>query len=300
MPGHLERIEAFRAVAEAQSFSGAARRLNASASAITRHVADLEARLGTQLLVRTTRKVALTQAGQTYLDRVRPLLDTLAEADRDARAVQTSLQGTLRLSCPLSFGTRFLAPTIAQMGQHHPEVELQVTLTDRFVDIIAEDYDMALRISSAPTDKSTIWRKIRPVPRVLVAAPGYLAQAPSLETPGDLGRHRTLGYSNLAEGPIWQLGRADGVMRPVRLSPAFQCNNGDLIAQLAVQGQGIALLPRFIVADALDSGALVPVLSGWDAPEIWLTAFFPPYQRLRAVMDRFTTIFEAEAQTLSL
>ena len=300
MPGHLERLHIFRRVAEAQGFAEAARALGTSASAVTRAVADLEAALGLQLLVRTTRKVALTPEGAAYLDRVAPLLDGLARADDSARSAQTALGGSLRLSCPLSFGTRYLAPTIAEMSRQHPQVALQITLTDRFVDIIREDYDMALRISQAPTDKSTIWRKIRPVPRVLVAGPGYLRGGPELTTPEDLHRHRLLGYSNLAEGTVWHLGRAGGAMRPFRLSPAFQCNNGDLIAALAEADQGIALLPRFVVAEAVRAGRLVEVLGDWQAPEIWLTAYFPPTQRLRAVMDRFTALFEAQAATLAL
>ena len=300
MPGHLERIQAFLAVAEAQSFSAAARNLKASASAVTRNVADLEAELGTQLLVRTTRKVSLTQSGVAYFEKVAPLVADLEAADETARVAQTALRGSLRLSCPLSFGTRFLAPTIADMSDLHPEIELRVTLTDRFIDIIKDDYDMALRISSAPTDKSSIWRKIRPVPRVLVASPDYLSAAGSLERPEDLNQHRCLGYSNLAEGETWQLGRADGVMKPMRLTPAFQCNNGDLIADLACRAQGIALLPRFIVTDALNSRQLVEVLPDWSAPEIWLTAYYPPYQKLRAVLDRFTSVFESHAAKLPL
>ena len=165
MPGHLERIQGL-AVAEAQSFSAAARNLKASASAVTRNVADLEAELGTQLLVRTTRKVSLTQSGVAYFEKVAPLVADLEAADETARVAQTALRGSLRLSCPLSFGTRFLAPTIADMSDLHPEIELRVTLTDRFIDIINDDYDIALRISSAPTDKSSIWRRSA-VPRVL-------------------------------------------------------------------------------------------------------------------------------------
>ncbi|WP_299405780.1 LysR family transcriptional regulator [uncultured Roseobacter sp.] len=301
MAGHLERIKTFLSVANAQSFSAAARAQNSSSSAVTRYIAELEETLGVQLFVRTTRKVSLTQAGLQYYDKVRPLVTDLALADDLARAHQDALTGALKISCPLSFGTRFLKDPLTEYAALHPGVDLRVNLTDSFVDIIKDDYDMALRISSAPSDKSTIWRKIRPVPRCLVAAPAYLASAAALKVPSDLGNHACLGYTNQSEGEIWQLAHVtENTVRPTRVPPGFACNNGDLIAQMAVAGAGIALLPRFIVQDAIVTGALVEVLSEWRAPEIWLTAFYPPYQKLPLAIDQFTEVFERHADDFDL
>ncbi|MBW4708962.1 LysR family transcriptional regulator [Roseobacter sp. YSTF-M11] len=301
MAGHLERIKTFIAVANAQSFSAAARLQNNSSSAVTRHIAELEETLGVQLFVRTTRKVSLTQAGVQYFEKVHPLVSGIAAADDTARAYQEALSGRLQISCPLSFGTRFLVEPLTEFASLHPGIDLKINLTDSFVDIIRDDYDMALRISAAPADKSTIWRKIRPVPRCLVAAPGYLETAAGLAAPSDLQNHRCLGYSNQSEGGVWQLaGTSENTMRPVRLPSGFACNNGDLIAQMAIAGQGIALLPRFIVQDAIEKNLLTEVLTDWQAPEIWLTAFYPPYQKLPLAIDQFTEVFERHAGRFAL
>lgn len=301
MIGHLERIKTFMEVASAGSFTAAARAQGGSSSAVTRHIAELEQTLGVQLFVRTTRKVSLTQAGAVYFEKVHPVVSALAVADDGARAQQKALSGALQVSCPLSFGTRFLQHPLTEFAELHPGIDLRINLTDSFVDIIKDGYDMALRISAAPADKSTIWRKICPVPRCLVAAPDYLEQAPALTTPADLTSHRCLSYTNQSDGDTWHLAHnTEETMRPVRLSPAFACNNGDLLAQMAMAGRGIVLLPRFIVAKAMAVGTLRTVLEDWRAPDIWLTAFYPPYQKLPLATDRFTEVFEQHAVEFEL
>lgn len=301
MTGHLERIRVFLAIADAGSFSAAASAQQSSASAVTRHIAELEETLGVQLFVRTTRKVSMTQAGLQYYDKVHPLVSALAVADDTARAHQNTLSGALQISCPLSFGTRFLTPALEEFMDLYPGIDLKINLTDSFVDIIRDGYDMALRISSAPADKSTIWRKIAPVPRCLVAAPHYLADAPALTTPADLPHHQCLSYTNLSEGDTWHLSHvSEDTMHPVRLATGFACNNGDVLAQMAGKGRGIALLPRFIVQDALRRGTLRRVLEDWRAPDIWLTAFYPPYQKLPLAIGHFTRVFETHARQFEL
>ena len=289
MTGHAEQITAFLAVAAEHSFARAAKSLGVAPSSVTRTVSELEARLGVQLLVRTTRRVSLTQAGTAFRAQVEPLMAGLAQAQNDVRAFQTTLTGTLRVSAPLSFGLHRLSAPLISFRDATPDVDLQISLTDRFVDILTEDFDMALRISGAPSDLSTIWRKIAPVPRSLVASPNYLAQHGTPQTPGDLTAHTALAYTHLANGNVWQLtSAASGLTEPVRIKAGLTCDNGDLLAQLAQADQGIALLPDFLLRDAIASGNLVRLLPGWNPPEIWLTAFFPPYRRLPAALDRFT------------
>ena len=289
MAGQLEQITTFLAVAEAQSFARAAEGLGVAPSSVTRSVSELEARLGVQLLVRTTRRVSLTQAGTAFRAQVAPLVGGLAQAQDDVRAFQTSLTGTLRVSAPLSFGLHRLAQPLIRFRAQTPDIDLQISLTDRFVDILADDLDMALRISGAPSDLSSIWRKIAPVPRSLVAAPDYLARRGVPDRPAALADHVALAYAHLAEGQVWQLtDPATGLTEPVRVPSGFTCDNGDLLAQMAIAGEGIALLPDFLLRDAIADGRLLRVLPGWQAPEIWLTAFFPPYRRLPAALDRFT------------
>lgn len=299
MPGHFEQITAFLAVAEAHSFTRAAVHLGVSPSSVTRTLAELEDRLGVQLLVRTTRKVSLTQAGTAYRAQVLPLIADLARAEDSVRSFQTSLKGRLRLSVPLSFGLHSLAAPLTRFRSENPDIDLQVSLTDRFVDIVTDDLDMALRISGAPSDRSTIWRKIAPVPRSLIASPDYLSRRGTPQTPTDLMQHAALSYAHLADGDVWQLtDPTTGTTQPVRVPTTFTCDNGNLLADLAIAGQGIALLPDFLLRDHIAAGHLTRVLPNWHLPEIWLTAYYPPYQRLPTALERFTAcIEEAMADT---
>ncbi|RED11275.1 LysR family transcriptional regulator [Pontivivens insulae] len=287
----LDHIRTARAVAREGSFASAARALNQSASATTRAVAELEAHLGIQLFKRTTRSVALTAAGAAYLDRAEDALRLLDKAENEARQSALTPRGRLRISAPLSFGIRYLADMIAQFRILYPEVDLQVSLTDRFVDIVKEDLDMALRISGPPTDKSTIWRKIAEMPRMLVASPTYLAEFGVPDHPSQLEGHRCLHYARMAEGEIWDMTNGPDQIR-VKAHQGLTADNGDLLAQLALKGHGIALLPTFLIETELAQGTLTPVLPNWQAPPIWLTAFYPPYDALPPAVSRFTQVVE--------
>jgi DNA-binding transcriptional LysR family regulator len=172
--GKIERIQAFMEVARRESFSAAARALNISPAAATRLVAELERDLGVQLLVRTTRKVALTAAGRLYLEKAGTALSQLQAADEFVRAEQNQLAGKLRVSAPLSFGLRYLATAINRFRILHDRINITLTLDDSMADLLTDDFDMALRISGPPKDLSAIWRKIAPVPRVIIASPSYL------------------------------------------------------------------------------------------------------------------------------
>jgi DNA-binding transcriptional LysR family regulator len=293
MTGQIERSRVFLAVADKQGFAAAARHLGMSASAVTRMVADLEAELGVQLMVRTTRKVSLTVAGQAYADNVRPISAELARATDFVRQQQQTMRGLLRVSAPLSLGVRFLPDAINRFRVLHPDVEMKLHLSDRFVDILKDEYDMALRISGPPSDLSTIWKKICAVPRVIVAAPEYLSRYGVPQDPLELADHRCLGYSNFSGGGVWELTRDGGETVSVAVSLPFECNNGDVIAELAARGDGVALLPAFIVAEHVKAGRLAVILKSWAPPPVWLTAFYPPYAQLPAKVARFTAFIES-------
>lgn len=293
MTGQIERIRVFLEVAERGSFAAAARALGISRSVATRQISELETSLGVQLLVRTTRKVSLTAAGALYRDRTRTLVDDLARTDDFVRRQQQTLTGSLRVSAPLSLGMRLLPDAINRFRLLYDRVDLGLDLSDRFVDIVSEEYDMALRISGPPSDKSTIWRKICAVPRVVVAAPDYLQQRGTPATPADLADHECLAYSYYAGGPVWSFENANtGETGSVSVRSTFSCNNGDLIAGLALRGEGVALLPLFIVSRAIENGQFVPLLADWKSPEIWLTAYYPPYDHLPAKVATFTSFIE--------
>ncbi|MEM9433094.1 MAG: LysR substrate-binding domain-containing protein [Pseudomonadota bacterium] len=293
MAGEIEKIRTVLSVADFGGFARAGRHLGLSATIVTRHVAELEADLGVQLFTRTTRKVALTDAGQVYVDKTRSIMEDLSEARATVQARQSGLQGPLKISVPLSFGQRFLPSIITRFRGLHPGVDLNLQLTDNMVDLASGAYDMALRISEMPTDQSTIWRRICLIPRLLLASPEYLAEAGVPSKPADLAQLLCLHYGDSAQSPVWRL--SDGVETvQIRLNSCVTCNNGDLLGALAEQGQGIAVLPQFIVQPALDSGRLVTVLDGWYPPQIWLAAAFPPYDRLPARVAAFTEFIETE------
>ena len=290
--GQIEYIRVFVAVIDNRGFAKAARQLGLSRTAVTRHVAELERMMGVQLLLRTTRSVTPTLAGQLYYERCVPILRDLDRADDLVRQQQHGLTGRLRVTAPLSFGQRFLPDVIAQFRLLHPAMNLDHALTDRLVDILTEDFDMALRISEPPQDKSTIWRKICFVERVLVASPGYLDRAGTPLQPADLTHHSCLGYSHFAGGDTLRLQRADGRSETMTVALPFECDNGEVLAALAARGEGIVLLPTFIVSDYLERGELVRLMEDWSAPQVWLTAYYPPYERLPAKVATFTEFVE--------
>ena len=203
------------------------------------------------------------------------------------------MTGVLRISAPLSLGLRFMPRVVAQFRILYPDVDLKLNLTDRFVDILSEDFDMALRISGPPADKSTIWRKICGVPRLLVASPAYLVRMGTPATPADLAQHQCLGYGLSPGGGRWLLRNAEtGAEFAAQVRLPFECDNGDVIGDLAALGEGIAPLPRFIVQAHLESGRLTQVLPLWSPPEIWLSAFYPPYETLPPKVSLFTRLIE--------
>ena len=293
--GELESIRVFLAVAEQESFAGAARQLGLTPASVTRTIAALEDRLGVQLLVRTTRQVSLTSAGAVYAARVAPLAQGLAQAFEETREAQGMTAGRIRISAPMSLGLMVLPTVLSQFATLHPQTHVALSLSDSFVDIVEEDYDLAIRISGPPTDKSTIWRKICKVPRVLVAARDYIAARGAPRTPDDLRGFCCLSYGADAREEVWELSRGPS-RRSHKAEGIFSANNGDLLARLALNGEGIALLPRFIVADHLRAGRLVEVLPAWSTPETWLTLYYPPYNQLPLRVATFSDFFETHVK----
>jgi DNA-binding transcriptional LysR family regulator len=284
-------MRAFVRVAEAGSFVRAAGQLAISTTSVSRQVADLEAHLGARLLNRTTRRLALTDTGRAYLDRARALLEDLDEAEAAAAAATREVSGRLRVNAPLSFGTRHLAPLIARYCEAHPRVELDVTLSDRIVDLVEEGYDLAVRIA-AELNPTLVARRLAPARLVLVAAPAYLARHGTPRRPADLTRHRCLGYSYLRGGTEWQLGGRGGP-HIVPLSGPLTANNGDLLHEAALAGLGIALLPTFLCGDALRGGRLAALLPEHPPPELAIHAVYASRRHLSARVRSFVDYLAA-------
>jgi len=290
--GELEAIRTFLTVADQSSFTAAARLLGMTPASVTRTISALEEELGVQLLLRTTRKVSLTSAVAAYAGRVAPLAQAIARATEETRNLQKVTAGSIRVSAPMSLGMKVLPAVLSQFSIIHPKTSVAIDLSDRFVDIVEENYDLAIRISGPPTDKSTIWRKIRPVSRLLVASPHFLERHGVPKRPEDVNGLECLSYNDQSKNEVWELSRP-GQTRSVEARGRFSVNNGDFLCSLAVAGEGIALLPRFIVQGDLDAGRLVEVLPGWSTPEIWLTLYYPPYAQLPLRVATFSDFFEA-------
>ncbi|MBK5549133.1 MULTISPECIES: LysR family transcriptional regulator [unclassified Pseudomonas] len=277
----MDRIECMRAfittVGE-NGFAAAARAMDVPRSKVSKQIQALEEAIGVQLLQRTTRSLHLTEAGAEYYDAARELIASLDEAEQRARDGVGELRGVLRINAPMSFGLRRLGPLIPVFHELHPNIELQLVLSDQQVDPVRGGFDVTLRIASMP-DSSMIARLLAPAPRIMVASPAYLKRAGTPKMPKDLTAHQCLNYGYLQSGVSLQLSNGRETQR-VNVTGPLHANNGDLLAQAAEAGMGIALLPDFIVEEALASGRLVSVLCEWQAPPISINAVYPSARRV--------------------
>ncbi len=268
-----QEMQVFAAVVDGGSFVNAADALKMSKAAVSRHVAELEARLGVRLLNRTTRKLSLTGEGQTFHARCTSLLADIAEAEAEITARSGHASGLLRINVPVTFGLMHLARLWPAFMAQQPQVELDITLADRLVDLVEEGFDMAVRIARLPSS-SLISRKLASTRLVLCASPAYLAQSPALGHPRDIARHRVLAYTLLSTGDDWQFEGPDGPVA-VRIKPRLRSNSGDTCRAAALQDQGLILQPSFLIDAELRSGALTEVLPEYRALDLGIYAAYP-------------------------
>jgi len=288
----MKPVRVFLEVAHHLSFSKAAAALKMTPASVTRIVAGLEERLNQQLLLRTTRQVSLTAAGRIVVERYSAIVQDFDQVTEDLMRTSRPDFGRLRLNAPLSLGMRVLPELIESFHLAYPQVDVQVDLTDRLVDIIASECDLAIRVSGPPKDKSTIWRKLCEVPRFLVAAPALFDRVERPRTPDDLNPSQMLSYSDDGAPELWEL-RNGAEKRILRAGTHVVSNNGDFLYGLACAGGGICLLPDFLVRDGLDRGDVEIVLPDWTPPSLWLTLFYPPYQQLPPVVSSFANFAES-------
>lgn len=284
----LQAIEIFVKVAELKSFSAAATALNLSRTLVSERVRDLEDNLGVRLLQRTTRRVALTEPGAAFLDRVRLGLAALDEAAAEASSLSAQPRGLLRVNAPMSFGFRHLAPAVGAFMQHYPEVRVDLTLTDRLVNLIEDQIDVAIRIGDL-RDSSLITRKLASCRMMLCASPSYIKRMGAPKHPSEITDHAILFYTYWLQGDEWRFKRR-GEEVVVHVGQALlRSNNGDAIAEAAAEGAGIALQPNFIVGPLIKQGRLVELLPAWRAAEFGVYAVHPQSQfvpaKSRAFMD---------------
>ncbi|SDJ11106.1 DNA-binding transcriptional regulator, LysR family [Ferrimonas sediminum] len=277
----LEAMRTFVAVVEEGSFTRAAERLGHSPQLASKYVSQLEQSLGTRLLNRTTRRVNLTEAGGGYYQRAQQVLVEIEEMESQLGELQHRPRGLLRISAPVSFASRHLPRLLSDFRKAYPQVQIDLHLNDRRVDIVEEGFDVALRIGQLK-DSSMIARKIAPINLVLVASPDYLAEHGTPRTPGELAQHQFLKYS-YSDDNI-PLDKRDGARMK---ESGISCNNGDVLVEAAVQGAGIALQPTFIAAPAIANGSLVTLMHDHIPPPMGLYAIYAHRQLLASKVRCF-------------
>jgi DNA-binding transcriptional LysR family regulator len=282
----LLQMRAFAASVREGGFAAAGRQLDLTRSQVSKLVQALERRLGVVLLVRTSRALALTDAGREYHERVLDILARLAEAEQSLAGRQLEPQGPLRVNAPMTFGLRRIAPLVTAFLGAHPKVTVELHLDDRILDPVEGGFDLTIRVA-ALGDSSLVARRLCDVPRVLCAGGGYLARHGAPARPEDLREHECLHYGYLAGGADWLLQRAGEPAVTVPVRGRLCSNNGEALQQAALADGGIALLPRFVVEADLAAGRLREVLAGWSAPPIAAHALYLRAPRVPAKVKAF-------------
>jgi len=270
----LAALEAFARVAETGSFSAAARALNLSKSLISRQVSALEAELGARLMSRTTRSMTLTEAGRGYYEQVARILAQVEEADLSVSQLQATPRGKLRVNAPMSFSLLRLAPALPDFLALYPEIDVDIVMNDRRVDLMDEGFDLAIRIGRL-ADSSLVARKLGVMQRFIVASPDYFAERGVPRVPADLRRHACLCYSNADTLDEWRFHEPDGGPITVEVKGRVRANNGDMLRIAALRGLGLVDLPGFLVGPDIEAGRLVPVLQDFVRQEGGVYAVYP-------------------------
>lgn len=281
-------IQTFVSVVESGGFSAAADRLGIAKSAVSRRMADLEARLGVQLLHRTTRRITLTDSGRGFYERCKQLLADLDEAEQCVSQAHGALRGSLRITMPTAFGLLHVTPAITEFTQQHPDIAFELDFNDRQVDLLHEGFDLAIRVARL-ADSSLIARRLAPIRFTVCASPEYIAAHGTPRTPQELAQHACLIYSNSPEPGVWSYEPSDGERIAVNVGVKLKANNGDFLRAAAIAGLGIVMLPTFYTHEAVADGRLLPLLREVNWPVVNAYALYPPTRhlstRVRAFVD---------------
>lgn len=280
MVDRIDTMQAFMAVVAAGSFTQAAERLQLSPQLVSKYVRELEQRLGVRLLDRTTRRLRLTEAGSHYLQQIQPLLEQLDAVEHQLTDLQTQPRGRLRITAPVTFGTRHLAPLIVAFQQAYPAVSIDLQLDDRKLDIVAAGFDLALRIGHLP-DSSLVARQLAPIQLRICAAPAYLRQFGTPATLAELRQHQHLHYTYAAHNSFGEVDAGQAQ------SSHLASNNGDMLLQAAIAGAGVVIQPTFIAGPALAAGQLSAILRAHEPAPLGLYAVYPHRELLPSKIRSF-------------
>lgn len=283
----LDAMHLFVRVAELGSFAAVALQLGVARSVVTRQIAGLEAHLGVKLMVRSTRRLSLTSAGTSYLEKCRVILNLVESAEGDVAQERLAPRGNIRISLPLSFGLKRLAPLLLDFSQRYPEVGLDMDYTDRRVKLIEEGIDLSIRITRK-LEGGDVARRIGSGQMQVIASPDYLARHGRPQHPSELVHHECLGYTSGGSLQNWQFMVA-GQLESFPVRSRIHANNGDVLTEAAAQGLGITLQPDFITEGFLADGRVEIILSDFPIPELGIYAMLPSNRqvphRVRVLMD---------------
>ncbi|MBB2919977.1 LysR family transcriptional regulator [Cupriavidus alkaliphilus] len=285
----LTAMNVFCRVVERGSFTVAAERLDMSTASVSKYVSALESHIGTPLLARTTRRIVLTEAGKNYYEKCTRILDEIEDAERSAGVVQTVPRGLLKVRAPVSLGNASLGRTVAEFTARFPEVSVEMTLNDRFVDPAEEGVDVAFYIATTPKGSAEGAHPIAAMPRLLVAAPGYVSHRGLPLDLADLARHSCLVYTRGIAPNEWRFTR-EGEESAVHVTGAFRCNHSLTLREAVLDGAGICLLPAFLVIDDLAAGRLCTILPDWCPQARTLYAAYPQPRRASPKVREFVSL----------
>jgi DNA-binding transcriptional LysR family regulator len=280
----MDKFETMRGFVEtvgSGSYAAAARKLGLTRSALSKAVAGLEDELGVRLLHRTTRRIAPTEAGLAYAERAQAIMSLVTETEAAVTALHENPRGLLRVNAPLSFGISQLAPAVAEFMTLHPDLRIELTLNDRFIDPLEEGVDVTVRITE-PADSSLIARRFSSARRVIVASPDYLERRGAPANADGLATHDILYYGHAGTTHRWTLTNGKGARVAVPVTPRMCANNGEVLREACLKGQGIAMLPTFIVGDDVRAGRLVRLLEKASPPDLDILALYAPSKLLAA------------------
>ena len=284
----LTEMEAFATVVDQGGFTDAAKKMGISKSAVSKHISSLEARLGARLLNRTTRRVSATEIGLAYYDRARRVLSDAGEADALVASMQSAPAGLLRLSVATDFGVNHLSPILGDFLQQFPDITVNMVLNNRYVELISEGFDMAIRMGDLE-DSSLRARKLTETQMRMIAAPSYFEKHGRPTRLDDLNSHKLLHYSNQASGNAWKITAPSGEERQIRSAGWLSVNDGQSLLNACIAGLGIAYLPSFLYANAMEQGQVVDVMPDLPVERTGIYAVYPPGRftqpKVRAFID---------------
>ena len=283
----LDAMQLFVRVAELGSFAAAAQQIGVARSVVTRQIAGLEAHLGIKLMARSTRRLTLTSAGTAYLEKCRVILNLVEAAETGVAEERQTPRGSIRVSLPLSYGLKRLAPLLLDFTRRYPEVVLDMDYSDRRINLIEEGIDLAIRITRR-LEAGDVARRIGSSRMLVLAAPDYLSRHGTPRQPGELAHHVCLGYTNAGSAMAWQF-IVDGQLESFHVRSRLNANNGEVLTEAAAQGLGITCQPDFIAEGFVASGRVVEIMADFPTPELGIYAVLPSNRhvphRVRVLMD---------------